>query len=198
MSLPYSGKAGLANLINKSNGTGYTADTVGHEAPVAHAGPNGENTKVLVWHVQKPEDKTEVFFNRLDLADVVVDLEGGYTPDTLFDLLTAINAERKLDIAVADLEEISPFPESGDVVLTAAASSLGYKGTVTVTLGSARQQRVAPQSFSAPSEPEASASDEPTADAPTADAGDAPSESDESQTPPAGDEEITEENTRPD
>ncbi len=188
MSLPYSGKAGLASLINKRNGTGYTADTVGNEAPAAHAGPNGENTKVLVWHTGKPDVKKDVYYDRLDLADVVVDLEGGYTPDTLVDLLTAINAERKLDIAVEDLEEISPFPETGDVVLKAAADSLGYIGTVTVTLGAA-QQRTAPQSFSAPPAPEP----EPTGDTPQGEgAGEA------SDAAAGDDEEITEENTRPD
>lgn len=193
MSLPYSGKAGLASLINKRNGTGYTADTVGNEAPTAHNGPNGENTKVLVWHTAKPDTKTDVYYDRLDLADVVVDLEGGYVPENLADLLTALNAERKLDLAVADLEEISPFPETGDVVLVAAASSLGFIGTVTVTLGAA-QQRVAPQGFSAPT-PDAGEGEGAQASESTATDGEG-----ESQTPPAGgeEEEATEENTRPD
>lgn len=190
MSRPYSGKAGLASLINKANGTGYTADTLGHEAPAAYTGPNGENTKVLVWHTSKPDKKEEVYYKRLDLADVLVDLEGGYESADLAALLTALNAERLLDITADDLEDVESVPDEGDVVLTAKATSLGYIGTATVTNGPAAGQRVAPQSFSEPEPPTDQGTDAPTGDAPEGavsgdDAG-------------GDDEEITEENTRPD
>lgn len=166
MSTTVTGKQALANLINKANGTGYTADTLVHEAPAAFsAAERDQNTKINVWHVAKPNDKVEVYYSRLDAEEQYADLAGGYEVTTLAGLLSLINAELELAVGleVSDLEPIADFPTTGTVELIVADTSLNFTGAIEVTLaGGAPQQRVAPQST--PTPPAAPAEEEEEAD----------------------------------
>ena len=152
MSKTVTGKQALANLINKANGTGYTADTLVHEAPAAFtAAEREQNTKINVWHASKPNDKVEVYYSRLDVEEQYAGLEGGYEVATLAGLLSLINAELDLAVGleVSDLEPIAEFPTSGTVELIVADTSLNFTGAIEVELGGA-----APQArFSAPVTP---------------------------------------------
>lgn len=133
MSLTKPSKQALAELINAANGTGYTANTLGHGAPAVYsAGGADRNTVIEVWHTAKPDIKYSVYFLRLDLAVQFADIEGIYEAATPQALLDALNEERGTALALDDLVDFTIPQNGGSVTLTAAATSLGYIGSLTV------------------------------------------------------------------
>lgn len=137
MSLDVSGKQGLANLINRANGTGYTTETLVHQLPAESTFDPDRNTQIVVWHAGSPDVKTTVYYNRLDLAVQFAEIDSEYDVESLEELLEALNAqfeEGGVMLTEDDLEPIDEFPSSGTVTLVAAASSLSWIGEVEVSL----------------------------------------------------------------
>jgi hypothetical protein len=168
MSLNKPSKEALVDLINAKNGTGYTAATMGNDPPTVYtAGGDTHNTSVSIWHVRFPEDPYTVYYRRQPLGQQYGSGAGIYEAATPQALLDALNEEQGTALA---LDDLGPFaiPAGGGVVnLTAAASSLGYIGSVSVEVDDGTPPQVQPQSVPAsdpPVEEETPPADEPVAD----------------------------------
>lgn len=131
----------LAELINKANGVGYTAATLGHGDPEPYVEVDARrDTTLLVWHTSKPDRKFRVNYNRLPLPDLIPSGERTFpyvnTYDHVSDLLPLINSTFELALTVEDIVD-DPISGAGSVIFKANAKSLVLRGQVPLTLSGA-------------------------------------------------------------
>ena len=105
--------------------------------PVPYSGVRSpRNTVVLL---DPPLNSTAVgrstiFFDRIDYAGITgLTVEKG-AATTLIELLPAINEALGIALALTDFEAVGSVPASGTMSVTASATNLLYKGTLTFTL----------------------------------------------------------------
>lgn len=78
--------------------------------------------------------RTTIFYDRIDMATITgLSVEKG-TATSLTELLPAINDALGIALSLSDFEPVGSIPASGPMSVTAAATNLLYKGTLTFTL----------------------------------------------------------------
>ena len=107
----------LIDLINKDNGTNLRLQDVVLSPPTP-VSQNGRNTKVVVSSVAGSgyAGSQDIYYNRISMSKL------GYVgvltdaPLTTSELLTMINAQKKIDLLAEDFQQIlMPVLEVGDV-----------------------------------------------------------------------------------
>lgn len=125
----------LADLINASNPTSFTAATLGHGDPTPYAEADQKrNTTVSVWDLSTPAVTYTVHYNRLALSTLIPDSSSVAWNESFtstHDLLPILNSTFNLALSTDDiLDEVIDVEST--TFLKSAAKSLVIYGNVSL------------------------------------------------------------------